>query len=323
MIATAENSSVAYKRETFPRLEKTQESEHHNVMFPLNRKYDVDALLLYMNRKLETGSTFSGIFYSSEYYAKKIRTGEAGFTGQVRWMRELLLHRVVPKLSPAMRDLYIKHTAGQEKHFTRPEVLGRLYKYGFTISNFQEKDHVCYFTARKIKSPDLTAPNMWPIFAMKRIGHEGKMITVFKFRTMHAFSEHLQEYVYQRNGLANGDKFNNDFRISRWGKLLRKYWIDELPMVVNLLRGDMKLVGPRPLTRHKFNLYSPELQIERIKYKPGLLPPFYADLPDTLQGLMDSEKKYLDAYRKKGVLADIHYMGRIVGNILFRRARSN
>jgi lipopolysaccharide/colanic/teichoic acid biosynthesis glycosyltransferase len=100
-------------------------------------------------------------------------------------------------------------------------------------------------------------------------------------------------------------------------------WIDELPQLINILKGDVKLVGVRPLSTHYFKLYRPELQQLRIKYKPGLLPPFYADMPKTLDEIQDSELTYLQLCEKKGVLrTDISYFIRILNNILLKKARS-
>ncbi len=59
---------------------------------------------------------------------------------------------------------------------------------------------------------------------------------------MHPYSEYLQEYILERNGLDKGGKFKGDFRITGWGKILRRYWLDELLMIINLFKGDLKIV---------------------------------------------------------------------------------
>ncbi|HET7734161.1 MAG TPA: hypothetical protein VFK73_10015, partial [Paludibacter sp.] len=65
------------------------------------------------------------------------------------------------------------------------------------------------------------------------------------------------------------------------------------------------------------------LQEKRIKYKPGLLPPFYADMPRTLDEIQESEMKYLTLCEEKGVfITDVKYLFGILKNILFKRARS-
>jgi len=104
---------------------------------------------------------------------------------------------------------------------------------------------------------------------------------------------------------------------------MRKYWIDELPMILNILKGEMKIVGVRPLSSHYFSLYSKELQEKRIKFKPGLLPPFYADMPQSMDEIQASEMKYLVACEKKGEFrTDMKYFLVILRNILIKKARS-
>jgi lipopolysaccharide/colanic/teichoic acid biosynthesis glycosyltransferase len=140
---------------------------------------------------------------------------------------------------------------------------------------------------------------------------------------MHPYSEYLQAYIYEHNNLREGGKFNKDFRITTIGRLMRKYWLDELPMILNMLKGEMKLVGVRPLSAQYFSLYSKELQQKRIKFKPGLLPPFYADMPRTLTEIEASEMNYLTKCEKNGVfITDIQYFIVIMKNILFNNARS-
>jgi lipopolysaccharide/colanic/teichoic acid biosynthesis glycosyltransferase len=139
---------------------------------------------------------------------------------------------------------------------------------------------------------------------------------------MHAYSEYLQPYIYQKNHLKEGGKFADDFRISSWGRFLRTCWLDEFPMLVNLLKGEMKLVGVRPLSPHYFGLYAPEIQQLRIQTKPGLLPPFYVDMPITLEEVQESERRYLEQYLQHPFRTDWKYFWKIVWNIVFKRKRS-
>jgi len=161
------------------------------------------------------------------------------------------------------------------------------------------------------------------LIKLRRVGKNGKIFDVYKIRTMHSYSEYLQAYVYDHYDLQEGGKFNNDIRISTLGRIMRKYFLDELPMLLNLLKGDMKIVGVRPLSNHYFSLYSKELQEKRVKFKPGLLPPFYADMPQTLEEIQDSEMKYLKQCEEKGTfLTDFCYFFKILKNIFVKRARS-
>lgn len=101
------------------------------------------------------------------------------------------------------------------------------------------------------------------IFKQTRIGRGGKTFTIYKFRSMKVNSEHTGSGVYSND---------NDPRQSRVGKILRKTSMDELPQLVNLLKGDMSLIGPRPpLTYHPWPIeeYSPE-QLRMFDVRPGI-----------------------------------------------------
>ena len=131
--------------------------------------------------------------------------------------------------------------------------------------------------------------------------------------------------MYAHGGLREGGKFANDYRVNEWGRLLRSFWLDELPMFINFFKGQMKLVGVRPLSRHYFSLYTPEMQELRVKVKPGLLPPFYyeQESPKTVEEVQASERRYIEAYLRAPFRTDWKYFWGSVGNILFRRKRSH
>ena len=230
--------------------------------------------------------------------------------------------RVFPKL-PGLNKLYFAVTGGRNRMLSRAEVLGRLCFCGYKIVAEEEIGFRFFFIAQKTAAPSTNPnPTYGPLVELKRTGLGGKPISVYKFRTMHPFSEYLQAYVYNLYGTKDGDKIVNDFRITGWGRIFRKLWIDELPMLYNWMRGDLKLVGVRPLSDHKLSIYPIELQEKRKKVKPGLLPPFYADRPTTVEGFFLAEEKYLDSYMKCPVRTDFRYFWIIVWNIVVRKARS-
>jgi len=94
-------------------------------------------------------------------------------------------------------------------------------------------------------------------------------------------------------------------------------------MLVNLFKGDLKLVGVRPLSYPKLEIYPQDLRNLRRKYKPGLVPPFYAMLPKTAEGHFQTERDYLQSYDKSPFFTDWKYFWKSVWNILVKRARSN
>ncbi len=251
-----------------------------------------------------------------QYYSKYPK-----FLADFLYFFDFLWHRVCPKIG-LTRRFYYWCTKKSRKVFPRPEVLGRLYYCGFdVVSELYIHDRFCVI-AQKRREPAEEHPSYGMIVKLKRVGKDGEPIWVYKFRTMYAYSEYLQTYVYENNKLRSGGKFYDDYRVTTWGRWLRKYWIDELPMLVNVLKGQMKLVGVRPLSQQYFNLYKPEIQQIRIKSKPGMLPPYYADMPETLDEIQESERRYCEEYEKHPFRTDWKYFWRIQKNILFGRKRS-
>ncbi len=230
--------------------------------------------------------------------------------------------RLMPKFK-ITSGLYHFLTRGQNRVITRAETLGRLISCGFDIVNEEYIDSLFYFAVKKIREPAFDPnPTYGPLVRLKRIGKNGRVIKVLKMRTMHPYAEYLQDYMYKMHNLTEGGKFDFDFRVSTQGKIMRKLWIDELPMLFNWVKGDLKLVGVRPISEHYFTLYDREVREKRIKYKPGLVPPFYADLPKTLREIQESEMRYLEAYEKKPFRTDWVYFWKAMYNIVIKRARS-
>jgi lipopolysaccharide/colanic/teichoic acid biosynthesis glycosyltransferase len=276
-----------------------------------------------VNQKLEKGGIFIDWVETYSQRKKRILSKFPFLINQVVYLIDFLFGRVAPKL-PVTKKIYFFITRGRNRLLSKAETFGRLYSCGFEIITEQTIQNRLFFIVRKINDPVYDDnPTYGPIVKLKRIGKGGKIIGVYKLRTMHAYSEYLQGYIYDQNYLQEGGKFKNDFRITTLGRLFRRLWIDELPMLINLFKGDLKLIGVRPLSEHYFSLYTDDLKKRRLKYKPGLIPPFYADLPRTLEDIILSELRYLDAYDKNHLLTDTKYFLKAIYNIIFKNARSN
>lgn len=276
-----------------------------------------------VNEKLPNGGVYIGFIETQEQRRHRLlRKFVPGFA-HLYFIFDFIFKRVFPKL-PVFKKLYFFVTNGRNRVMSKAEALGRLASCGFKIVDVKVIGNYTYFAGRKERQPyfDLN-PSYGPLFTMNRVGKDGKMIQVYKFRTMYPYAEYLQEYIYEQNKLASGGKFADDFRITSWGKFMRQFWLDELPMIINILKGDLKIVGVRPLSKHYYSLYTKELQDKRIDSKPGLLPPFYVDMPSTLDEIIESELKYLRAYEKRPFLTDMRYFFSICSNIIVRKARSN
>lgn len=276
-----------------------------------------------VNHKLPVGGLYINCAETNEIKRRKIFKAAPPVISHIYYFFFFLFRRVFPKI-PGTKKIYFFITNGFDRALSKAETFGRLYSCGFeVIGEYQTRD-LLFFVARKIKAPEFDYnPTYGPLISLKRIGKNGRIIYVYKLRTMFPYAEYLQEYVYKKNALEEGGKFKNDFRVSTAGRIFRKFWLDELPMILNLLKGDLKLVGVRPLSRHYFSLYSKELQDLRSKHRPGLIPPYYADMPKTLDEIIASEIKYLNAYEKNPLITDWKYFWKAVYNIVIKRERSN
>lgn len=299
--------------------------QDYEVIINLKRLNDIQFINKFfeaVNAKLKQGGIF--ISWAETYSMRKERVLSKYPWGinYLVYTFDFLIKRVFPKL-PVTKKIYFFLTRGQNRVLSMAETLGRLYSCGFEIVEEVFIGGRLFFVVRKIKEPAFDYhPTYGLVIRLKRLGKNGKIISVYKLRTMHAYSEYLQCYIYERNDLQEGGKFKDDFRVTTLGRIFRKFWLDELPMLINLIRGDLKIVGVRPLSQHYFDLYTDELKEKRIKYKPGLIPPFYVDLPKTLPEIIDSEMRYLLLYEKNPILTDFRYFWKAMWNIFFRHARS-
>jgi len=142
-------------------------------------------------------------------------------------------------------------------------------------------------------------------FRQKRAGKDGVPFTMLKFRTMVADAEaRLGELVDLEKLDEPAFKIPDDPRITRAGKLLRRTSLDELPQLINVLRGDMSLVGPRPEEEAVVALYD-ERQRARLAIKPGLTGPMqvYGRGDLTFEERLAMERDYLDNLSVAGDLA--------------------
>ena len=294
------------------------------VQRPLHTIEKLDELLCALNEQVAYGTI---VCFNSMTSRLKRALIESRYPWGVRkavvaW--NYAWHRVAPKLK-LTRWLYFSLTGGKDRTFNRVEVLGRICRAGFGVMDESFREGEFFVTAKKVRRPVYDdAPTGSPVIHLRRVGKDGKRIVVHKFRTMYSYSEYIQSYIFEHQHLQAGGKIKDDYRINFWGRLLRRTWLDELPMVWNMLRGEVKLVGVRPLSEHYFSLYTPEMQALRTRTKPGMLPPFYYEqqTPETLDEIQASERRYLEAYLAHPFATDWRYFWGIVGNILFHRKHS-
>jgi undecaprenyl-phosphate galactose phosphotransferase len=113
-----------------------------------------------------------------------------------------------------------------------------------------------------------------PFFAQARIGRDGNRFHCFKFRTMVPNAERKLQHILERDPAARAEwerdfKLKNDPRVTWIGRILRKTSLDELPQFLNVLAGEMSIVGPRPVTRDELNFYGDNAQLY-LACTPGI-----------------------------------------------------
>jgi exopolysaccharide biosynthesis polyprenyl glycosylphosphotransferase len=117
----------------------------------------------------------------------------------------------------------------------------------------------------------IKATSRGPVFYRQdRVGKDGPIFRILKFRTMTSGADaHVEKLMTANGGYAPFYKLREDPRVTRVGKWLRRSSLDELPQLVNVLRGEMSLVGPRPQVRAEVAQYEPEHHT-RLRVKPGI-----------------------------------------------------
>ena len=292
----------------------------------LHRLNDVRWLNRYfleIQRTLVNGGYFIGRIDTIATHKKHFFGKYPKYFAEVFYIMSFIYRRIFPKI-PGIKKVYFAVTKGKNRMISRAEVLGRLHFCGLKVIAEKEMENSLYCITQKARTPSPDQnPSYGPLVRLERIGANGRPICIYKFRTMHPYSEYLQEHIYEKNKLQNGGKIKDDFRISTWGRFMRRIWLDELPTVYNWIKGELRLFGVRPLSLHYLSLYSEDLQEMRKKVKPGLIPPFYADLPETFSEICESEKRYIQAYLREPLKTQWVYFWKTFYNIIIKGARSN
>lgn len=145
------------------------------------------------------------------------------------------------------------------------------------------------------------------LFLQKRVGRYGKEFNIYKFRTMVTDAERLGKQI----------TVGKDNRITRVGAFLRKFKIDELPQLFNVLKGDMSLVGPRPEVPKYVDLYTDE-QRKVLDVRPGITDMAslrYKDENDILGKVENPEEYYINVIMKDKLRLNLEYIEK--SNVFF------
>ena len=299
-------------------------SVYHNIacVQKFNVILNIDNFLQRVNNSLTQKGTLIGTIQTNQLRKENHRFKRVPLLGHVVEVLEFVFHRIFPKIN-GLKQLYFSITQGKAQHISKAEILGRIIKSGFQIKEIEENiDGLMYFVARKIKEPNVSAKaSNGVIHKFPRVGKNGKIIGVYKVRTMHPYSEYLQDYMVKTYGYASNGKLANDFRIPKWAKFVRRYWLDELPQLINVAKGEMKIFGARPVTKRYFQDIPENIQKLRLSQKPGCIPPYVAfNRPSSKESVLSAEENYL-RLKKKGVFVDLKLAFVAVKNIVFKGKR--
>ncbi len=290
----------------------------------LNKIAHLNDFLDDWNHEMNIGEQLECVALSMEQEFEAMRKKYPLGIGNIVALFTYVWHDMFAKIK-FTRKFYFALSGERHRTYSYTEILGRICRAGFRIVKDENSHGLLHILAEKKSEPlERNDSSVSPILRLKRVGKDGKWIDVYKFRTMHSYSQYLQDYVYERNKLNQSGKLVNDFRVNFWGRIMRPIWLDELPMLWNVIRGDMKWVGVRPLSEHFFSLYTPEMQALRTKVRPGMFPPFYyeKETPKGLDEIQASERRYIEAYLEHPFLTDMRYFWGTIYNILIRRKRS-
>ena len=276
-----------------------------------------------VNAKLNTGDTFICCFETIASRKERNRVGSIPIIKNIWFGIEFIFLRMFPKMW-GFKKIYFLVTRGRNRLLSKAEAMGRLVSCGFKIEASEAFNGVTYVVCKKTKEPVFNMEASYgPLFKMQRMGKGGKLIGVYKFRTMHPYAEYLQDYVLNINGYAESGKPKNDFRLTPWGRFMRRYWLDELPQLINVCKGELKLVGVRPISERYFQDIPKDLQELRVKFKPGCIPPYVAlDRKSNVESVLQSEREYLQEKIRRPYTTDTRYFFKAIFNIIFRRKRS-
>jgi lipopolysaccharide/colanic/teichoic acid biosynthesis glycosyltransferase len=172
----------------------------------------------------------------------------------------------------------------------------RLIDIIFSLAGLLILSPVFAVTAMLIKS-DSDGP---VFFRQERIGQNFRPFMIYKFRTMRAGA------AKQGAPITVG----NDARVTRCGRLLRRYKIDELPQLLNVLRGDMSLVGPRPEVREYVELFRSEYE-KLLRVRPGMTDPAslrYSNEERLLAAAADWREDYTRTILPRKITLSMHYV---------------
>lgn len=282
----------------------------------------INVWLLSCAKNLPLGGILVGRYAPLEHQVARMHHNHTGPTKALVFGAHFFWKRALPTI-PWVNSVYFLVTRGRDRCLSKAEMWGRLAYCGFHVIQESSCDGEAVFVARRMEEPvQNRKPSYYPIVGLEKIGMGGHPIRTHKVRTMFPFSEFLQKRVYEDHGLLATGKFANDFRLTEYGPLLRRYWIDELPQLFDWLHGELKLVGIRATSRQFLSLYPLEFIDLYVQIKPGVVPPIFDESTNGFKDIVRVEMDYLLSYAEHPLRTDVRYFLKTFTDIVFRGIRS-
>jgi len=203
------------------------------------------------------------------------------------------------------------------------ELTGIMMYHGFEIqSEHFSKDKKYIIAQKKFEKSKIEKPALSFLIKLDRVGKDGRNIKIHKFRSMYRYSEFLHQGMLDSSGLSSIGKVKSDPRITPLGRFMRKYWIDELPQILDLLTFKIKLIGIRAMSYTFFEQYPERYKQKYFKVKPGLIGPIFDEQTTGFNEIVKIEERYLDDYLKNPYKTDFKVFFKTIF-MIFKGSRSS
>jgi lipopolysaccharide/colanic/teichoic acid biosynthesis glycosyltransferase len=299
----------------------------------INDVLRLNQFLMFCARHITMGGFIVLRYVPLENVIKDLRRRYAGLRYGIVFILHFIWYRAIPKFpwldriyfSPLfswLDPIHLSLVKKRNRALPKAEVWGRLSFWGMRVLGESEGDGELHIIAQRVSLPvHNKIPSYYFIASLEKVGLDGQIVRMHKIRTMYPFSEFIQERIYEDHGLAPTGKFASDFRLTGYGRFLRKFWLDELPQIFDWLRGDVKLVGLRATSPHFLSLYPREFYDLYIQIKPGLIPPIFDESTYGFDQIVEVEFAYLKCYLENPIRTDFHYFCKTFTDIVFRGVR--
>ncbi len=189
------------------------------------------------------------------------------YKGEIRMAKQLSENEIAKKYPVTWKNLSVRCVPlAKDERKPMYEFFKRAFDIAVALCAIILLSWLFLLTAAAIKLEDRGPV----IYTQIRVGRDGRLFKMYKFRSMCAGAEELKKELLDRNEMDGPVfKIENDPRVTKVGAIIRKFSIDELPQMLNILIGDMSVVGPRPPLGYEVMQYD-EYAMRRLTVKPGL-----------------------------------------------------